>query len=110
MRAWLSANRTGPAYSLWKISEIKYNQSEIKNIQFNHNISYFNDSIKSFSDRNPNYKIYEILELNYYKNQTLNLLIPSKKCKMPTPRTIFFKSEVRNEKEYKNINLEKIMD
>ena len=55
-----------------------------------------------------NYKIYEIPELNYYKNQTLNLLVPSKKCKIPSPRTIYFKSEVRNEEEYKNINIENV--
>ena len=39
---------------------------------------------------------YEIPELKYYKNQTLNLLKPSNKCINPSPRTIYFKYENRN--------------
>ena len=58
--------------------------------------------VKKYNSIIPKYKKYEIPELQYYKSQTLNLLEPSKKCKRPTPRTIYFKSDVR-EKEPKNI-------
>ena len=87
---------------------LEKNQCGIKYGHLLHNILDFCPLIKKFDIRNPKYKRYEIPELNYYKKQTLNLLVPSKKCKMPSPRTIYFKSEVRTEKEYKNIKLEKV--
>lgn len=48
----------------------------------------------------PNTKInklfsYEIPELNIYNNQQLKLLIPSKKCKPLSPRTLYFESSFR---------------
>ena len=64
--------------------------------------------IKKYRPKRPIYNnTYDIPELQYYRNQTLNLLVPSKKCKRPTPRTIYFISDQRKEKP-KNIIIKKI--
>ena len=42
---------------------------------------------------------YEVPDIQYYKNQTLNLLKPSSKCKSKKLRTIYFKP-IKREKNY----------
>ena len=63
--------------------------------------------IKKIIPIRPIYSNYDVPESHYYKNQTLNLLKPSKKCKKPSPRTIYFISNQR-EKIPKNIKIETI--
>ena len=64
--------------------------------------------IKKYPPIKPINRNYDIPELKYYKNQTLNLLMPSKKCKRPTPRTIYFISNQRKGKP-KNIIIKPII-
>ena len=37
-----------------------------------------------------------IPEIQFYDNQTLKLLMPSKQCKFPNHKTLFFTSNLRN--------------
>jgi len=43
-----------------------------------------------------NFNLTNIPELQFHKNQTLKLLLPSKKCKNPTYKTLFLTSDFRN--------------
>ena len=56
----------------------------------------------------PKIKNYEIPELIYYNNQTLNLLKPSPKCKSNALRTIYFKSFQRKENYSEKYDIETI--
>jgi len=63
--------------------------------------------IKKYPPIRNIYRTYYVPELQYHKNQTLNLLVPSKRCKKPTPRTIYFISNQREEKP-KNLIIKRI--
>ena len=51
---------------------------------------------------------YEVPEIQYYKNQTLNLLKPSPKCKSKSLRTIYFKPIKREENYSEQFDIETI--
>ena len=71
-------------------NNLQRNQCGIKYGYLLHEILDFSPLIKKYDIRNPFVKKYEIPELVSYTNQTLNLLVQSKKCKASTPRTIYF--------------------
>ena len=48
----------------------------------------------------------EIPELINYQNQTLKLLVPSKKCHELSPRTLYFESNYRNKSKNENENID----
>ena len=71
-------------------NNLQRNQCGVKYGHLLNEILDFSPVIKKFDIRNPIVRKYEIPELVSYKNQTLNLLVQSKKCKVSTPRTIYF--------------------
>mgnify|MGYP002624626358 CR=1 FL=1 len=87
-------------------NNLQRNQCGVKYGYLLHEILDFSPVIKKYDLKNPIVKKYEIPELVYYKTQTLNLLVQSKKCKASTPRTIYF--QYGNRKRNKNIILNKI--
>lgn len=86
-------------------NNLQRNQCGIKYGYLLHEILDFSPVIKKYDIRNPFVKKYEIPELESYKNQTLNLLAQSNKCKISTP-TIYFKNG--NREENNNIILNQI--
>ena len=87
---------------------LKNNECGIKYGHLLHEIIDFCLLTKKYKIKNPKNRIHIIPELIHYKNQTLNLLVPSEKCNSPSPRTVYFKSEVRMEKEIEKVKIDKI--
>ena len=77
------------------------NSSNLKNKQcgtiFGHLINDNLDFCPFYTRNIGNIKEFpSVPELDYYKKQVLYLLVPSKKCASPSPRTIFFQSQFRS--------------
>jgi hypothetical protein len=87
-------------------NNLQRNQCGVKYGYLLNEILDFSPVIKKLDIRNPIIRKYEIPELVSYTNQTLNLLVQSKKCKASTPRTIYF--QYGDRKENSNIILNKI--
>ena len=87
-------------------NNLQRNQCGVKYGYLLNEILDFCPVIKKLDIRNPIIRKFEIPELVSYTNQTLNLLVQSKKCKASTPRTIYF--QYGDRKENSNIILNKI--
>jgi len=87
-------------------NNLKRNQCGAKYGFLLNEILDFSPVIKKLDIRDPIVRKFEIPELVSYKNQTLNLLVQSKKCKISTPRTIYF--QYGDRKESNNIILNKV--
>ena len=87
---------------------LKNNQCGIKYGHLLQDNVNFCPIFKKLSNKNPGIKEYEIPELKDIKNQTLNLLKPSEKCKNIFPRTIFFNYGNKTDIVKENISTETI--
>ena len=87
-------------------NNLKRNQCGAKYGFLLNEILDFSPIIKKLDIRDPIVRKFEIPELVSYRNQTLNLLVQSKKCKISTPRTIYF--QYGDRKESNNIILNKV--